>query len=292
VPAASVVVPTYNRAHLLPRALQALVEQDYPFEYEILVVDDGSSDATSEVLADWTQRYPLRVRHLRQENTGPARARNRGAAAARGWYVAFIDDDCVPERSWLAGLEEALQRTPAAAGGVVNCGGGWVGRYINLESVIDHAKVPNGTVAEPITLNFAVRTEVFRELGGFDESIRVAGGEDTEFGLRLRAAGHTISYVPDARVHHQSRTGLVDYLRMIFRHGRGRRGLGERAPAYRLNAPGLRLLWLLWPFRAWMLKDYSRYRRGGVPRGEAAAYVGLRYLENAVRMVGYLRGAR
>jgi glycosyltransferase involved in cell wall biosynthesis len=289
---ASVVVPTFNRARLLPEVLQALLRQDYGDGFEILVVDDGSRDATPQVLSEWSRLYPSRIRVFRQENAGPARARNRGVEEARGWFVAFIDDDCLPEGSWLSGLRHALQGTAAAAGAVVNRTDGWVGRYINLESVVNHVVSSDGSVAEPITGNFAVRTDVFRALGGFDEAIRVAGGEDTEFGLRLRAAGHTIVLAPLARVRHESRTGPVDYLRMIFRHGRGRRRLGERVSEFRLNVPVLRLLWLLWPVRTWMGRDYSRYRRGGVSRGEAMAYVALRYLENPVRMAGYIRGSR
>jgi GT2 family glycosyltransferase len=268
------------------------MEQDYGGEYEVLVVDDGSRDATPQILQEWAHRYPSRLRVFRQDNAGPARARNRGALEAGGELLAFIDDDCVPERSWLRCLEEALSGSAAAAGAVVNRAEGWVGRYINRESVINHVIRPDGTVAEWITLNAAVRADVFGGLRGFDEAIRVAGGEDTEFGLRLRAAGYRIAYAPGARVYHDSRAGLVDYLRMIFRHGRGRRRLGERVLTYRLNVPYLRVIWLLWPIRAWMARDYWRYWRGGVPRGEALAYVGLRYLENIVRMAGYIRGSR
>jgi hypothetical protein len=87
-----------------------------------------------------------------------------------------------------------------------------------------------------------------------------------------------------------SQVALAGYLRMIFRHGRGRRRLGERFPAYRLKFPYLRLLWLAWPIRTWMLRDYLRYRRAGVRAIEAERYVFLRYLENLARVVGYIRG--
>ena len=292
MPRASVVVPTFNRAALLPRVLPALLEQDYPQDYEVVVVDDGSRDDTPRILEEWARRHPERLRVLRQENAGPARARNRGAAAAEGSFIAFIDDDCVAERSWLRRLDEAFDTTRAAclAGAVVNAEGSWIGRYVNRESVIDHVAAADGSVAELITGNAAVRTPVFRALGGFDEAIRVAGGEDTEFSVRLRAAGHVIARAVEARVFHESRIGLADYLRMIFRHGRGRRRLGERFPAYRLRFPLLRLLWVVWPLRAWMAADYRRYRRAGVGRREAAGYVLVRYLENPVRLAGYIRG--
>jgi hypothetical protein len=96
--------------------------------------------------------------------------------------------------------------------------------------------------------------------------------------------------VTDARVFHDSRVDLRGYLRMIYRHGRGRRRLGERFPVYALRLPHLRLLWLLWPARSWMVRDWRRYRRDAVPEREATCWVLLRYLENIVRVAGYIRG--
>ena len=293
MPTASVVVPTFNRAALLPKVLQALLEQDYRGEYEILVVDDGSRDATPNVLEEWAGRHPSRLRVFRQDNAGPARARNRGAGEAGGRFLAFIDDDCIAEDSWLRRLEQQLEEAGAAAvaGAVINREETWVGRYINREHVIDHVLSADGTVQQLITANAGVGADIFTRLGGFDEAIRVAGGEDTEFSLRLRAAGLRIVSAPAARVHHHSPVDLGGYLRMIHRHGRGRRRLGERFPAHRVSLPALRLAWLTWPFRSWILRDYRRYRRAAMPAREALRYVLLRYLENITRMAGYLRGS-
>lgn len=291
MPRASVIVPTFNGDPLLPRVLTALMDQDYDGDYEVLVVDDGSEDDTPRVLEEWMGRYPERLRAFRQENAGPARARNRGAWEARGRILAFIDDDCIAERSWLRSLDAALDRagTSAVAGMVMNPAETWVGRYINRESVIGHVLAADGSVAELITGNAGIWTNVFREVRGFDEAIRVAGGEDTELSLRLRAAGHRIAWAPDARVFHESRVGVAGYLRMIYRHGRGRHRLGERFPSYRMRFARLRLMWLTWPLRAWAASDYLRYRRDGVARGEAVRYVLLRYLENIARVAGYIR---
>jgi GT2 family glycosyltransferase len=290
---ASIIVPTFNRCSLLPETLSALLQQNYTEEYEVVVVDDGSSDETPRVLEEWSSRYPGQLRSFRQVNSGPARARNRGCYEARGTFLAFIDDDCFADGSWLRSLQSALERSTAAAvaGAVINVDESWVGRYINREAVIDHVVSRDGSVAQLITGNAGIRAGVFRELGGFDEMISVAGGEDTEFSLRLRAAGHNIVYAPEARVHHQSRVDVSGYLRMIFRHGRGRRRLGERFPSYRLRYPHLRLLWLAWPLRSWMVKDFRRYRSTDASAVEALGYVLLRYLENLARVAGYIRGA-
>jgi len=289
---ASVVVPTHNRAALLPSSLEALMTQDYESEYEVVVVDDGSVDETPRVLADWCRLYPTRIRAFRQENAGPAKARNRGARAASGSFLAFIDDDCLADRSWLRNLVRVADQSEAAAvaGAVINRDTGWVGRYINKESVINHVFSDSGEVMEIITGNFGVRTEVFRTLEGFDEEIRVAGGEDTEFGLRLVAAGHGIAHAPEARVYHPAIERTASYLKMIFRHGRGLRTLSKRFPRYRIRLPLLRFLWVLWPIRDWPVKDYLRYRRQGIPVTESTKYVFLRYLENPVRLLGFMRG--
>jgi len=289
---ASIVVPTYTRAGLLPKLLESLVNQDYEGEYEVLIVDDGSGDGTPEVLGEWSRRFPERIRVFFQRNSGPAAARNRGAQEAKGRFVAFIDDDCSAEAGWLRSLEETLEGTgaAAAAGTVVNLERTWVGRYTNRESVIDHVVSTDGSVAEFITANACVRIEIFKEIGGFDEAIRVAGGEDTDFSLRLRSAGYRIARAQRACVNHSSYQTCVEYLRMIYRHGRGRRRLGERFPGYRIRLPLLRLLWLAWPLRGWPIRDYGRYRAGDVPRRECLQYLWLRYLENIVRITGYMRG--
>jgi GT2 family glycosyltransferase len=287
-----VVIPTYNGGVGLADVLAAALAQDYRGDYEVVVVDDGSRDETPRVLEEWQARHPRRLRCFRQENGGPARARNRGAQEARGRLLAFIDDDCVAEPSWLTRLEAAVEESgaEAAAGAVVNRETSWVGRYVNRESIIDHHFDLEGRVAEMVTGNAGVRADVFRELGGFDETIRVAGGEDTEFGLRLRQGGRRIVHAPLARIHHPAPASLGEYLRMIFRHGQGRRRLGERFPDYRIRFPYLRILWLLWPLRAWMVRDYRRYRNASVDAAEARRYVFLRYLENPARVAGYIRG--
>jgi glycosyltransferase involved in cell wall biosynthesis len=288
----SVIVPTYNRAGLLPRLMESLLCQDYEAAYEVVVVDDGSLDETPEILRAWSTRHSDRIRVFSQMNSGPARARNRGAREARGRFLAFLDDDCTPEPSWLRSLQAAslTSSVGAVAGAIVNGETSWVDRYINRESVIAHRMSEDGSVLELITSNAGINANTFAALAGFDETIRVAGGEDTEFSLRLHQAGHRIAYAALARVHHEPKRRLSAYLSMIYRHGRGRRSLGERFPSYRIHFPILRLLWVAWPFRIWMLKDFTRYRSGGASKTESIRYVLIRYLENLVRIAGYLRG--
>src|SRR2546430_10472903 len=112
----SVVVPTWNRAALLRDALASLASQDYPPErYEIVVVDDGSTDATSAVAADSVESDSLpRVQYVRQAHAGLNAARNAGIAAAKGDLICFVDDDVEAPRAWLRAIVQGAARHPYA----------------------------------------------------------------------------------------------------------------------------------------------------------------------------------
>ena len=104
----SVVIPTYNRLDTLPEVLAAIEGQQAPFAWELVVVDDGSTDGTGGWLAG--RRFPIPARVVSQPNRGPAAARNAGVTAARGELVAFLGDDTVPSPGWLAAHRQAHGR--------------------------------------------------------------------------------------------------------------------------------------------------------------------------------------
>ena len=104
----SIVVPTYRRPEQLARCLQALAELEYPTDrYEVVVVDDGSAEPDATRIASICLEAGARLE--RQARSGPAAARNRGARAARGEFIAFLDDDCAPSPDWLSLLAVRLR---------------------------------------------------------------------------------------------------------------------------------------------------------------------------------------
>src|SRR5579871_5771350 len=112
----SVIIPTRNRPQQLSQCLAALASLDYPRDrFEVLVIDDGSTQPLESVISDWKSRVPVRL--LIQSNTGPATARNRGAAEARGGWLAFLDDDCRAAPGWLKGFADTAASSEEVLGG-------------------------------------------------------------------------------------------------------------------------------------------------------------------------------
>src|ERR1043165_5810022 len=100
LPSFSIIIPTYSRPAALTACLEAIALLDYPRDrFEVIVVDDGSPTPAEQVVASFSSRFS--VRSLRQERAGPAAARNLAATCARGDFLAFTDDDCLPDRDWL-----------------------------------------------------------------------------------------------------------------------------------------------------------------------------------------------
>ena len=197
-PDVTVVVPTFQRANLLGRLVGALEAQTLPTDrFEVVVVDDASTDDTPAVLATLAADSPLRITVVRQPvNGGPAAARNAGIAHARAEVIAFTDDDCVPEPGWLVSGLEALGGGTAAA----------VGRTV---SALDQSEGPFSRTLRVEddrfmqTCNVFYRRDVLRAAGGFDGALRT--GEDTDLGLRVREQGHTVTFAPEALVVHDVR---------------------------------------------------------------------------------------
>ena len=192
----SVVVPTFQRPEGLARCLEALAAQEFPRDrFEVVVVDDGSAEPPRSVVARFARM--LDVRLIEQRNSGPAAARNAGAAAARGDYLAFTDDDCRPDPHWLRALDDVVARHPGCAvgGRVENAladGLYSTASQLLIDFLYEYYNGREGVSRFFITSNLAFPTNAFRALGGFDVSFPLAAAEDRDGCDRWREAGQTM----------------------------------------------------------------------------------------------------
>jgi GT2 family glycosyltransferase len=201
----SVVIATHERPGLLARCVRALLQQDLPRQaFEIIVVDDGSSDGTKretmQALAELGRggdRPALRYLH-QNVNRGPAAARNVGWRAASAPVIAFTDDDTVPAPAWLREGLAALERGDDAVAGRID---------VPLPpEPTDYERDAAGLArADFATANCFVRQAALVAIGGFDERFRTAWREDTDLAFALRAQGRRVGVAERARVVHPVR---------------------------------------------------------------------------------------
>jgi glycosyltransferase involved in cell wall biosynthesis len=225
----SVVICTYNRGELARDAVASVVAQDFPSErYEVLIVDNGSTDHTREMAKEFCEACPG-VRYVFEGNVGLSHARNRGWREARGEYIAYIDDDCKIPPSWLSAAAKVIeQEHPAALGGPFYA-------CYNVPKPVwfkdEYGSRVQGTEVRPLMdgeyldgMNMFIRADALRELGGFNPDFGMKGmtigyGEETELINRLRNSGGTIYYAPEVFVYHlvhADKMGLWTNMRMNF----------------------------------------------------------------------------
>ncbi|MEM9947569.1 MAG: glycosyltransferase [Cyanobacteria bacterium P01_D01_bin.36] len=224
LPSFSIVVPTYNRPPQLAACLQALTQLDYPGDrVEIIIVDDGSKTPLNQTVAPFQK--DAKVTLVRQQNGGPAAARNTGVQHATGNYIAFTDDDCMPDTHWLKEFAIALQTNPNAMVG---------GRTINAlprnlyssasQALIDYLYSYYSEATQGIFFasnNIAMAKSHFLNIGGFDVSFPLAAAEDRNLCDCWQQAGYPMKYVPAATIQHAHALSLKSFWRQHFGYGRG-----------------------------------------------------------------------
>lgn len=272
-PLFSVVIPTYQRNDLLERCLRCLapgaqlgmvlsakaasssrgpvVAGDAQFQisethlstsptYEVIVADDGRASTAEAMIR---KQFPW-AHWVQGPGTGPAGNRNAGASLARGQWLAFTDDDCLPQPGWLAAMMDAMGEHPACD--VLE---GEISADRPRKTLAEHAPVGGGG-GNLWSCNFAIRRKVFIELHGFDDSFRVCM-EDSDFALRLRKTGRVYPYVPKAMVLHPWRP------RQLIRDG--------------------------WKDHTLEIADHLRYNRKHSVRNDVAAINLMRLAANTFR---------
>ncbi len=215
----TVIVCTYNRAQSLAKALSSVAESilPAPAQWEVLVIDNNSSDQTPEVAKEFCRRYPGTFRYIFEPQQGKSYALNTGIREARGSVVAFMDDDVTVEPTWLRNLTTPLlHREWAGSGGRILPEHGFVPpRWLPLNhrnvlaplAVFDLGPDAGELAEAPFGTNMAFQKRLFETYGEFRTDLGPQPGseirnEDTEFGNRLLAAGERLRYEPSAVVYH------------------------------------------------------------------------------------------
>lgn len=204
----SVIIPAYNAEKTLPDCIKALKDQaNVPGTYEIILVDNGSSDQTARLAqeAGWqVQHQPVR---------GPGACRNKGLGVAKGAIICFTDADCAPEKNWLEEVTRPLREDPSVTG----CKGIYkthqrsvAARFVQAEYEGKYRQLAQQDQIDFIdTYCAAYRSKALFDIGGFNEEFQKA--EDTEMAYRLASTGHKLVFHPHAAVYHTHPATLLDF---------------------------------------------------------------------------------
>ncbi len=220
----SVVVPTHNRAHELRECLLGLAAQSLSAEqFEVIVVDDGSSDDTLQVVESVRCNSSVKLRYVFQSILGPSAARNLGIEMAQAELIAFTDDDCRANPCWLERLLHALPEDPKVAGvggETIRVRENVIGRYIDAIGTLSHG-VKDGIVIYLVTAKALFRRSCLQSIGGFERRIDWPGGEDVDLSFRLLEQGYRLEVTNRAVIRHKHRDTLGGLYRTFVRYGRG-----------------------------------------------------------------------
>lgn len=223
----SIIIPSYNRADEIIDLLSSLqvqtVEHDW---FEVLVVDDGSTDDTEQQIREFSSKIDFHLRFFRRDHEGPGAARNYGMAQAEGEFFLFIDSDCLADAEWLKEIDLAITReNPDAFGGPDAV----LDSFTPLQKAIDYSMTSFLTTGGmrghskkrlakfyPRSFNMGIRREIYAKLGGMG---KLRHGQDIEFSRRIVASGAKVIYIPKAIVYHKRRTSLRKFFRQMFNWG-------------------------------------------------------------------------
>lgn len=226
----SVIVPAHNAAEVLPDQLDALARQNDDDYWEVIVVDNASTDGTATLARRYAATYP-RIRVLDADSAANVSyARNQGARAARGASLAFVDADDVVGVGWVAAMDAALQSHEFVVGRLEyhRLNPDWA---VQVRGAGQHDGFfyIDGGPPWPLTFaaNLGIRKVRHEQVGGFDDALPW-GGEDADYGWRLQALGVAPTWVPDVVVHYRLRQQLLPLYRQAVAYARSRWELHTR----------------------------------------------------------------
>ena len=216
-PAVVVVMPAHNAAPTLPAQLGALAAQDFAGSWELVAVENASTDDTLAVLDGWKQRIP-QLRVVSTPQPGASHARNFGVRASGAPLILLCDADDVVDANWISAMTDALDHHDLVAGPI---------ELEQLNAITLPRPVLDAGDALPrryglpyaVTANIGFHRTLFDSIGGFDETITVC--EDMDFGWRAHLGGLSLGTAPGATVHYRLRSTLRSYLRQQYRYAIG-----------------------------------------------------------------------
>jgi GT2 family glycosyltransferase len=225
-PLVSVVIVNYNGKEYVNRCIEAVFKSNYA-NIEIIVVDNGSKDGSIEILNKYKRKNNNLRLILLDKNYGPSYARNRGVSEAKGDYLAFLDNDTIPDPNWLIPLIDVLLEDVTV--GACQCklllfgepkkfdyAGDFLSQVGFLVQKVEGGEIDKGQIDENFEIlsaksaGMVIRKDVFKQIGGFDKDYFIYL-EETDLGWRTWLAGYRIIFVPDSVVYHEfGTTNIID----------------------------------------------------------------------------------
>ena len=211
----SVVIPAYNSEKTIDSTIKALLKQNYPKnKYEIIVVDDGSTDKTVDVVS----KFPVKL--IKLKHKGPANARNVGAKRSKGNIILFTDADCVPDKNWIKNMTEPFKDPQ-----IVGVSGTYktlnsdklMARFVGYEIEYRHEKMKKQKYIDFIgTFSAGYRRNIFLKFKGFDTRFKTSSGEDPELSYRIAKSGLKMVFQKKAFVRHFHPDTIWKYLKQKY----------------------------------------------------------------------------
>ncbi len=217
-PHASVIIPVFNAEKTIENCLASILNQTVTRTFEVIAVNDGSTDSTLKLLE--RLKHP-KLRIVNQSNAGPAKARNAGATIALGDILLFTDSDCIADPNWLNQMVEPFADPEVAGvqGAYRSKQKEWIAQFIQIEIEHRYERPKQAKNLDWVgSYSAAYRKNIFMQVHGFDENFSKASGEDPELSFKIQKAGKKLVFNPNAIIYHQHPTRLAQYLKKKFQH--------------------------------------------------------------------------
>ncbi len=229
----SIIVATYNRKGEMKELVDSLEAVDFPpKKFELVVVDDGSADGTSDFIKSLDT--PFDVQYHYQENQGPGAARNRAMSVARGEYFIFVDSDVILPPDYLSAIDRDVEKQKWDAFGGPDSSHPSFSPLLHAINYSMTSFIGTGgtrgssesvTRFYPRSFNMGIHRSVYEKIGGMND---LRHGQDMDYSARIYRAGFQVGLIPDAVVFHKRRTSIRKFFKQIFNWGVARINLGRQ----------------------------------------------------------------